>query len=297
MGLEDISSIIKKAKNINLDEVNYNDEKIKQIFELIYNFIQSLDKECFELLEKLSTSTIRFCDYYDSTNMHGEEIINYFNNNYLGSNIDDILEVFLLYTVLKNVQDLVYGYDLCESLDELYELLDNNYYFSDILCAINFIQNKKELKNNETDSDLSFLENSKYKILFSGFSKKDIEILEKNIKKAFIKKLSGQLSSSDIITLAESIDHVKDAYGIPIFRVQFANDYRIAYLRKDDVTVILGVVIKTGKPIDYTRYDFIAKNIDNIYNEVDLFNQGLLPSDSQHYEVVEQLNSFVKKIK
>lgn len=294
MDKKKINKIIEEAKKTNIEEIKCENKNILQVLKSIYIFLQNIEFEYYELIECLINSHIRFCDYYDSETIHGESITEYFDITYKEKDKDKMLQVFSLYVFFKNVGDLVLNFDLCDSIDELFQLLDNNYYFEDLNYLLNFIEKQNSL---ESENDLSFMKNNKYKILFSGFSNKDIEKLEKQVKKAFIKKLEGQLSNSDIITLAESIGHVKDRYDIPIFRVQFANDYRIAYLRKNDVTVILGVTLKTGKPIDYTRYDFLAKDIEKIYNEVELFKDGVLPQDSQHYKVIEQLNLFNKKIK
>ena len=230
--------------------------------------------------------------------LHGEEIIKYFDTNYNGNDKEKQIELFALYVLFKNAIDIIYNYDLCDTIDELYELLNNNHYFEDILYIINFIQERKLLNDEQSEPDLAFLDaNNKYKIMFTGFSDKDVRKLEKNVKKAFINKLSGQLSQSDIITLTESIEHVKETYDFPIFRIQFANDYRIAFVRKNNITAILGVTIKTGKDIDYTRYDVLAKKANEIYNEIELFSKNSLPSDSQHYQVVEYLSTFHKNLK
>lgn len=290
----DINKIIEEAKKINLEELKSANNDTLEFFKSIILFLQNIENDYFELIEALLTSHVRFCDYYDSESIHGKNITEYFIDSYENSDKTKMLQVFSLYVFLKNVEDLILNFDLCDNIDELFELLDNNYYFEDLNYLFTFIKNQKKLEN---EDDLLFLENNKYKIFFSGFSYKDIEKLEKHIKKAFLKKLEGQLSNSDIITLAEAIDHVKDLYDIPIFRIQLADDYRIAYLRKNDVTVILGVTLKTGKPIDYTRYDSLAKNINKIYEEVELFKLGVLPQDSQHYKVIEQLDLFNKKIK
>ena len=173
---------------------------------------------------------------------------------------------------------------------------DYDYYYQEYVLIhnkINYIKNYRYHTVEEAEILLDFMnDDNKYKILFSGLAYKDISMLEKNIKKALIKKLSDQLSKNDIITLSEAVDHVKDLTGFPLSRVQFADDYRIAYTRKDNVTVILGVALKTGKPIDYTRYDAIAKRGDLIYKEVELFNQNLLPKDSTHFKTIELLEEF-----
>ena len=256
--------------------------------------MQNLLDDYTYLLELFSSKNIRFCDYY-SGDLHGEEIIKYFLDVYSGADKEEIKNVFILYVVLKNIEQLLYNQKQF-SLEELYELLNVSNYFEDILYGIELLQLEKELEKNKTDNITDILENGKYKIFFAGYSLKDISDLEKNIKKSFINKLSGELSQSDIITLSESIDHVKDLFDIPISRVQFANDYRIAYIRRENITIILGVAIKTGKNINYTRYDAVARKISEIYKEADLFKNNLLPDDSEHYKVVEVLSNFYKTI-
>ena len=57
---------------------------------------------------------------------------------------------------------------------------------------------------------------------------------------------------------------------------------KIAYLRKDGVTAILGVTIKSGKDKDYSRYDAVAKHEQEIYEEIEMLLDGTLPENSDH---------------
>lgn len=295
MKISEIKQIIETAKLININDINCKDKVNEHNLKTIYQFVQKLDELYLEVIERLINSNIRFCDYYDPTMLHEDQIINYFNNTYNGDNLETASEEFSLFVILKNVSDLIYNFDICDNWDDLYELLNNEKYFEDIMYNISYLEEKKKLDENQPKMD--FLnEANKYKIFFTGFAFDDIQKLEKNIKKAFINKISGQLSTSDIITLAECVDHVKDAYDFPIFRVQFSNDYRIVYLRRNNVTAILGVAIKTGKPSDYTRYDALAKREDEIYAEIDMFSTGALPDDSDHYKTIQYLDEFYKKI-
>ena len=62
-----------------------------------------------------------------------------------------------MFVLLKNIEELIYNFDLCDSYDELYLLLDNNCYFKDINCVINYLKKCKEL-NEEDDVELEFLD-------------------------------------------------------------------------------------------------------------------------------------------
>lgn len=293
MNIDDISKLVSTSKNININNLDSKNENINTQLKNIIIFIQTLFENHQDIIEVYKNTNIRFCDYYDASALHGEDIVNFFNNTYLGDNKENITLAFCLYVVLKNSEDLIYNFDICDNIDELYMLLNNNFYFEDINFVVDYIKKSRILLDEEVELD--FLnENNKYKILFSGFSYKDISLLEKHIKKALIKKISGQLSTSDVVSLSEAIGHVKDRFGFPIARIQFADDYRIAYLRKDDVTVILGVKLKTGKKSDYTRYDSIAAKGDLIYKEIQLFKEGLLSKDSVHYQTLDLLREFQK---
>ena len=167
------------------------------------------------------------------------------------------------------------------------------YFLTFILYNISYLEEKRLSRlDNRT---MGFLNpNNKYKIYFTGLAYKDILKLGKNIKKTFINKISAHLSEADIVPLAEEVDHVKETYNLSLFRVQFANDYRIAYVRRNGVTAILGATLKTGKDVDYTRYDHIARNKESLYEEIDEFASGKVPRNSEHDLVVGHLEDFYK---
>lgn len=294
MRLNAVYDMIQTIEKCDLGKLCLEDKMIEERLNLICNFVTNLLMEYQEELKILDSTNVRFCDYYDMGMFHGEDIIKYFNDNYNGKDKEVLTDVFVIYVILKNAQEIVYNYDISESPYELYRFLDCGNYFEDILEMINYLQKKRMVK--EFDNQPEFLNPSnKYKILFSGLALEDIKSLEKNVKKIFVKKISGQLSKSDCVTLSESIDHVKSAYDFPIMRVQFADDYRIAYIRKDGVTVILGVSIKSGKEKDYNRYDSVAKKKDLIYQEIQMFKNGQLPISSQHYRTLQYLLDFYSK--
>lgn len=292
----ELKFLIEKSKLVNINDINCSNEECTVILRQVYEFIQNLYENYDELISKLNNSNVRFSDYYDTTMLHGEEILEYFKNTYNRSDIEEATEVFSLYVVLKNALELVSMNELCGSMDELYHVMNNNTYFEDVLLNINYLEEQRLLR--EENKSLEFLDdNNKYKVYFTGLSYKDILKLEKNVKKAFINKISGQLIKSDIIPLVEEVDHVKRAYNLSLFRVQFANDYRITYVRRNGVTAILGVTIKSGKDADYSRYDYIAKNKEKLFEEIDNFALGNVSMNSDHNLVIEHLEEFYKKVK
>lgn len=145
----------------------------------------------------------------------------------------------------------------------------------------------------DSDSDLDF-DNHKYKLLFSGFSLDDIISLDKRIIKALVNKINNLLLDLDMVPGAERVGHVSDKFNIPLFRVQLADDFRIAFMRKNGVTIILGIEFKTGKDMNYNRYDIIARKIDAIYWQCDLLIKNELPSEDNHYKALEEIRNRLK---
>ena len=291
----DVEKIFNLLKEINIAELKYENEDIYNEIYNILSFIGNIQTDFLDNINELIKSNVRFCDYYDDSLIHGEDIKNYFMHNYIGIDKELQTNCFLLYALFKKIENIIYTIELFENnIDDLYNTLNEDYYFDDINYLINEICKIKENKN--LYDELPFMHaDKKYKIMFSGYSYDDILKLEKQIIKALINKLSSQLSSSDIITLSESIDHVKDRFGMPICRIQLADDYRICYYRKDGVTVILGVTLKTGKPIDYTRYDYIASKQDILDKEIMQFNADVLEPEAIHYKTIAFLDEFYKK--
>lgn len=292
--MSEIQNLLSIVKNINLELFTYNNQEYYQKISKILLFFKNLEQYFDDIIEKLNNSNIRFCDYYDEEYLHKEQIVNYFLENYGGSDKLEIVDCFCLYALIKKVENIFYNIEGFNLIDELCEILDDDYYFEDIFYLIDRFDMLKNKKNNY--EGLPFMNpEKKYKIMFYGYAFDDIKKLEKNTIKSLIKKLDSQLSSNDIITLSESVDHVKDKYSINISRVQFADDYRITYYRKYGVTVILGVSLKTGKPIDYTRYDAIAVKQKEMEQEIIAFNSDALLCDSIHNKTIEFLESFYEK--
>ena len=297
MSKYEILNLLNYFSKLDINGINCSNQLYESNLKVIFSFLKELSDTKMNLVESIIDSNFRFCDYYDVGTIVGSEIIEYFENNYLGEDKEQFAKLFALYVFLRNSLDFIMSFEMCDNYDELYEFLDNGSFFKDILAMVEYIKDK-ELINDDTGEDLIFLNpDNKYKILFTGTSYDDIRKLQKTFKKAFIKKISGQLCNSDFITLAEAVDHVKESYGMPIFRVQFGNDYRIAYLRKDGVTAILGVTIKSGKDKDYSRYDAVAKHEQEIYEEIEMLLDGTLPENSEHFRTIQHLQDFLAKIK
>ena len=65
-------------------------------------------------------------------------------------------------------------------------------------------------------------------------------------------------------------------------------------MRKNGVTIILGIEFKTGKDMNYNRYDIIARKIDAIYWQCDLLIKNELPSEDNHYKALEEIRNRLK---
>ena len=296
MKLKEVYEIIQIIEKSNLGQLKHENKEIETKLNLIGDFIRNLTTLYDEELKVLDETSVRFCDYYDMGVLHSNEIINYFEENYFGKDKDTLINVFALYVILKNVQDLVYNFDICDNIKELYSLLNFNYYFEDIIELINFINERKLENTNENNSNLDFLTSNKYQIFFTGYTLEDLKKLDKNALKGFLRKLSGELSNAEYVPLSEGITHVRDAYNFPISRIRYSRDYRITYLRKDNVTTILGVSKKTGNVIEYERFDTLAMKNNKIFEEIQAFRNNQLPSDAQHYQVVEELTKVYEEI-
>ena len=140
---------------------------------------------------------------------------------------------------------------------------------------------EKKIQNTKKDISLPFEEDAKYKIFFTGYFLEDIKSLPKDVAIKVINKLSNPLSKNIVIRCSETIDHVKDKYKIPMARIQVSNDYRIAYIRYKNATIVLGVTLKSGKDNDYYRYDTCANKMNEIYMSADEFLEGTITSDNK----------------
>lgn len=214
---------------------------------------------------------IRYQDFFvnnESAKYNVEEFYKYSNdvnstNNFIIYCITECMKEINTITSVGewNIEEMEYLLNVCD------EYTNINNYMDYLLKYINYLDTQKDLQ-------LPFLGN-KYKIFFAGHSNDDIKTLPKPILIQFIKKIDSPLSKETIIPLAEGIDHVNELYGTSFFRIQFADDYRIAYERVDDCTIILGVTLKNGKNLDYTRYDSVAVKNEQIISDCKKYIKGI----------------------
>ena len=283
---ENVFRAITSAKNKNLSP------NIIQLLERFVKFIESNIKD----IQAYEESNIRFCDYFD-LNMHEEELTDFFQDNYEGDKKEESMNQFMIYCTFRNIMELLEIYELGLSMDEtedLEECLEETK--KDIEYTMDVYKVKKEAKAKEK-VDLSYIDENKYGIYFAGLSYKDIKELPKHALKALINKLSGELSREDNIHGAEGVDHVRDSYNVPLLRIQFADDYRVAFIRRKGTTIIVGMDLKSGKNSNYTRYDSVARKINDIYKEVDDYNDRKISNDSVHTKTIEYLTKFLLKEK
>lgn len=244
----------------------------------------------FSMLESFVEPNIRYCDYFSYE-------LDYKGNMEYAKMLGMESAGFSLYGLqksLETVAELFLTDEICESKDEAYEYLDGSTELTDVLSyatsVTNFIYQRQTEIADRKEVELPFLtDDVTYKIFFEGHSLEDVKDLQKPVVLQAIKKINEPLARQVRIKLAEGIDHVREKYDIPIMRIQFANDYRIAYIRRNNVTIILGLGMKSGKDSDYTRYDSVAERIDDIYALADEFEQGELPQNHSHYEVIDIL--------
>lgn len=263
------------------DESEYA-QKIKRICD----FVIKIPKDYDSIVGVLEETTVRFCDYYDDS-FSSSEIVNYFEENYHGKDKNEMLKAFVLYVFLKKAEVIVYNYENADTIDELCFLLGEN-EFDIALELIGFIE-ERSLEDEQARINSFFEQCGRYQTLFTGLSFKDIEKLDKDKKMALIRKLANDFAIKDIIPHSEAIEHVKSAYDFPVNRTYLGRDHRIAYVRRNDVTVILGVSPKTGNDDDYTRFDSVAKNKERVYSECDLLRNEALSGEHKHFKTMEML--------
>ena len=275
-----IKSLIEQSSHLDRELTN---PLIMEMLEYIKTFYET-NKES---IDNYNPNSIRFCDYYSKKHKL-EEIITYFNDNYPYPNLDDELNEFVIYCIFKNFEEFLIMLEIYDNEEEIIK----DPIFEELIFMI---EQHKAL--NKNDVDFSFLTDNKYKIYFSGLSITDIPELEKFVTKALLKKIKNQMSTMDRLPRSESVEHVKEKYGVPIMRIQLADDYRVAYLRKGKTTAILGVELKSGKEMDYRRYDCLFQNDGDkeLYKKMDAIEKDELSKDDPHYAVVDYISKFIKK--
>lgn len=187
MKMAEIYEMIQIIKKSDLGNLELKDKLIEYRLNMLANFVVNLFENYKEQVEILCNTNIRFCDYYDMETFHGEEIIQYFKDNYNGRDKESLIDVFVIYVILKNAESMVYSYECSNGPEELYRYLDCDNYFEDVLEMIEFLEKRRVVDKDYVGP--GFMDpNNKYKILFSGLTYEDVKNLEREKKKAFIKK-------------------------------------------------------------------------------------------------------------
>lgn len=281
-----------------LDTSKINSKEIKEKFEqTIINLIKT--NEYYDKYKENDTK-YRYSDYCNFSLSFADNLEYFFTttpDNSLESYIGYI-EFFIKHE-LQDFVELLEDQEI-DDINDVIDIMDNTDYYDELIYMTGILNQKimerLNIVNADEDDLLAFLnDDTEYKILFDGFALNDLRKLEKKFVKPVIRKIAQPLATEQIIPYSKGIEHVRDLYNFPISRIQVANDYRIAYLRQDKVTVILGISLKNGHNSDYTRYDTIAKKKEALYGNIKLFQNNLLDPDHQHYESIEFLKSFVKK--
>lgn len=269
----EILSIIEKSKEINLESSsNLN---------IIFEFLQNFENNFSDILSQYDSSNVRFCDYYEES-FRSNELTNYFIQNYPRKDKNEQCNYFILYSIFRKCRSLLEGLVLFEHQEFLEIFVDD---IMDICSLIKKFHMMNQISENQ---GLGF-DNHKYKLMFSGFSLDDVKFLDKRTTKSLVNKINNFLLEFDIVPGAEGVDHVRDKYNIPLLRIQLADDFRITFIRRKNVTIIVGIELKSGKDINYTKYDYIAKKINDIYLQADLLNKGQLDSEDIHYKVIQEI--------
>lgn len=244
----------------------------------------------FSMLGSFVEPNIRYCDYFSYE-------LDYKGNIEYAKMLGMESSGFSLYGLQKSLEtiaELFLTDEICVDKDEACEYLEGSKELDDVslyaTSVMNYVYQRQSEIASRKEVELPFLTDDViYKIFFEGHSLDDVHDLPKPVVLQAIKKINEPLARQVRIRLAEGIDHVREKYDIPIMRVQFANDYRIAYIRRNNVTIILGLGIKSGKDSDYTRYDSVAERIDDIYTLADQFEAGALSQEHLHYKVIDVL--------
>ena len=271
----------------------------------VFSCLKFISKNFPDFINNCFCDGFRYIDYYDEKYAF-DESIQYFYDNYNEIDKEERLLEYCFYYLIKKLEELLILSDM-EEFSDVNELLDllnmDNYYENLESCANNlkerFLNNKEEELEevkSSADIEMSFLNaNNPYPIYFMGNSLNDLKKLPRDKQVKLIRKLNEILSVMKVIPNQENIDHVKDLYDVPIARIHFSKDYRVTFVRYLGITAILGFGFKTGKDIDYTRYDSVVRDTKMFYKEIEDFSKGLIPDGSKHHKVIEILSNNLKK--
>ena len=258
----DLKALCEKLLSKNIEVVNNNEELVS-----ILSFASKLCETHCDLICKFETSNVMFQHYYDSESSP-ERLINMFSYSYLAKDAELQGDLFAIYIFVKRIKELVEGVEIFSDVPA-----DLNSYLKMNLPDMNYLVNI--LRTQVLENPTSFLKTGKYKTMFDGTCELDLSNLESSITKALKNKIINQLSTMDTVPGAEVLRHVKEAYGLPIFRLHLAKDYRVAFVRYGNVTCIVGLDVKSGKDMDYNRYDPLAANKEALYKRIEDFDNGI----------------------
>ncbi len=274
--LNELNILIGKYKEINLKDFSNYPKIYKSI-----SFITNLLNNYKETIEKYIKTNVIFSNYREF-NQEPVERIRYFIENYQKDDLQEQLELFIIFNIIEESKIMFEYFDVFEK-EEIEDHTPFDYidYFEDL-------QNEKDIDN------LLFLKNGDYKILFTGFCDDDIPMLQPYVKKSMLRIIESDLSKKEVTSSQDMIGNIKDKYGVDFKRIHVAKDYRLTYYRHKNVTAILGIGYKTGHNQDYTKFRPIASNIEKIDNEIDKFISNNL-SNPKHDSIVQDLYKFIEK--
>ena len=146
----------------------------------------------------------------------------------------------------------------------------------------------------EVEESYPFMKgNSRFKVFFLGYSLEDTECIPENKLSSILGCIQNELATELIVSNVKGIKHTNEKkkavlspYNIKFERKRIG-DYRIAFYRKDDCIVIIGIVKKSGNDIDYNRYDAIADRIGEIEEDRKALLKGRASSNSDHQKTIE----------
>lgn len=278
----ELTVVCEKLLNQNNERVNNNEEIVS-----IISFAHKLKDTHRDLISKFETTNVMFQHYYDSESSP-ENLINMFNYSYLAKDSELQTDLFAIYIFVKKIKEFIEGIEIFSDDPE-----DFNDYLKTSLPDMQYLI--ETLNSQVMDDPTTFLTEGKYKTMFDGLSEIDLSNLESSITKALKNKVINQLSTMDAVPGAEVIRHVKESYGLPVFRLHLAKDYRVAFVRNGNVTCILGLDVKSGKEIDYNRYDAVAANKDALYQRMEDFDKGI--ESESHIACKQILAEKIKRFK
>lgn len=281
-------------KVISLCENKLKETKNPKIIEVLEKIIKiSTDKEYEDIITDFNSNKTRFCDYF-IPDKSLEENIDYFIENYDKDDFEVKIKEFYLYCIINKTKDLVTWLEILPEEEIVNDEENRKDIVEPVTTAIEMLD---EIIKNEKEEPLAFLTKDKYKILFSGFTYKDLEGLQPQVINAFLRKIKYSLSTMTLVDGVEIVDHVKEKFGVPLMRVHISKDYRIAFLRDGNVTCIAGLGLKTGKEEDYKKYDNLFKpgKKEEFYERIEAFKKGELSLDDDHFKVIGLIEDKMKK--